>query len=129
MNGRLLMNGSFKLFRSDLRDNREGVKTVFKNECGNVLCPAQKRESLLVYYARGDGKSIMAKFNFVQVDYSIPMAAGGISWLCEFVRLFTRCPIVETHVLRDHSDQVNHVAFSNNGRMFSTCSKDGFVRV
>ena len=57
------------------------------------------------------------------------MAPGGVSWLGEFIRLFTRCPLVEAEVLRDHSDQVNHVSFSNNGKMFSTCSKDGFIRV
>lgn len=28
-----------------------------------------------------------------------------------------------------HSHQVLHVSFSHNGRMFATCSKDGFVHV
>lgn len=28
-----------------------------------------------------------------------------------------------------HSHQVLHVSFSHNGRMFATCSKDGYVHV
>lgn len=28
-----------------------------------------------------------------------------------------------------HSHQVLHVSFSHNGRMFATCSKDGFVHI
>lgn len=38
-------------------------------------------------------------------------------------------PLVLTEVLTEHSHQVLHVSFSNNGKLFSTCSKDGFVIV
>lgn len=37
--------------------------------------------------------------------------------------------MVLTDILTDHSHQVLHVSFSHNGKMFATCSKDGFVIV
>lgn len=37
--------------------------------------------------------------------------------------------MVLTEVLTQHTHQVLHVSFSNNGKMFSTCSKDGYVIV
>ncbi|XP_076171918.1 F-box and WD repeat domain containing 5 isoform X2 [Ptiloglossa arizonensis] len=35
----------------------------------------------------------------------------------------------ETEVLKGHSHQVLHVSFSHNGKMFATCSKDGYIFV
>lgn len=37
--------------------------------------------------------------------------------------------MILTDVLQVHAHQVLHVSFSHNGKMFSTCSKDGFVIV
>lgn len=54
---------------------------------------------------------------------------GSTSWKDEYVRLCDNVPIVLTEVLTDHSNQVLHVSFSNNGKMFATTSKDGFVKV
>jgi F-box and WD-40 domain protein 5 len=38
-------------------------------------------------------------------------------------------PIVLTEILTEHSHQVLHVSFSNNGKMFATTSKDAYVKV
>jgi len=38
-------------------------------------------------------------------------------------------PLIETEVLKEHSHQVLHVSFSHNGKMFATCSKDGYILV
>lgn len=38
-------------------------------------------------------------------------------------------PIVLTEVLTKHTHQVLHVSFSNNGKMFATSSKDGWIVV
>jgi len=37
--------------------------------------------------------------------------------------------MVESEVIEEHRDQVLHVAFSHNGKMISSCSKDGYVKV
>lgn len=50
-------------------------------------------------------------------------------WHSEYKRLVDNVPMILTEVLTDHTHQVLHVSFSNNGKMFSTCSKDGFVIV
>lgn len=46
------------------------------------------------------------------------------SWLLEFQRLYSQTPIVESQVLTEHQDEVLHVAFSHNGRLFASSSKD-----
>ena len=53
----------------------------------------------------------------------------GACWRGEYRRLHYRTVSVESEVLKDHRDQVLHVAFSHDGRLFSTCSKDGYVKV
>lgn len=55
--------------------------------------------------------------------------AGKTSWLGEFKRLAYHTPLIETEVLKEHSHQVLHVSFSHNGKMFATCSKDGYILV
>lgn len=55
--------------------------------------------------------------------------AGAESWRAEYRRLTNNVPMVMTDVLTFHSHQVLHVSFSHNGKMFATCSKDGFVIV
>lgn len=54
---------------------------------------------------------------------------GKTSWLEEFKRLAYHIPLVETETLREHSHQVLHVSFSHNGKIFATCSKDGYILV
>lgn len=55
---------------------------------------------------------------------------GAGSWYNEYKRLTYNIPMVLTDELEcAHSHQVLHVSFSHNGRMFATCSKDGFVHV
>lgn len=54
---------------------------------------------------------------------------GADSWYNEYKRLTFNIPMVLTDELDAHSHQVLHVSFSHNGRMFATCSKDGFVIV
>lgn len=70
------------------------------------------------------GKSYFLCFNCL-----ISVFAGAVSWYSEYERLTTNIPLVETEVLEGHSHQVLHVAFSHNGEMFATCSKDGYVIV
>lgn len=54
---------------------------------------------------------------------------GKTSWFEEFKRLAYHTPLIETEVLNHHSHQVLHVSFSHNGKMFATCSKDGYILV
>lgn len=55
---------------------------------------------------------------------------GAETWYNEYKRLTYNIPMVLTDELQDaHSHQVLHVSFSHNGRMFATCSKDGYVLV
>lgn len=69
-------------------------------------------------------KYFQAEFN---VDPSIPLKRGAESWRAEYRRLTSNVPMVLTDILTSHSHQVLHVSFSHNGKMFATCSKDGFV--
>ncbi|KDR15186.1 F-box/WD repeat-containing protein 5 [Zootermopsis nevadensis] len=67
-------------------------------------------------------------YNF-KIDPSIKIAPGKTSWLAEYKRLSYHTPVVQTEVLKEHSHQVLHVSFAHNGKMFATCSKDGYVLV
>lgn len=55
--------------------------------------------------------------------------AAAVSWFREFRRLFDCIPCVEVQTLREHTDQVLHLAFSHRGHRFSSCSKDCTVKV
>ncbi|XP_031624368.1 F-box/WD repeat-containing protein 5 [Contarinia nasturtii] len=65
-----------------------------------------------------------------KVDKSIALKPGAESWYKEYKRLTYNIPMVLTDDLQfAHAHQVLHVSFSHNGRMFATCSKDGFVHI
>ncbi|XP_067139924.1 F-box/WD repeat-containing protein 5 [Centruroides vittatus] len=51
------------------------------------------------------------------------------SWLSEYKRLTYCTPVVETEILTLHTDQVLHVNFSHDGKLFASSSKDGYVKV
>lgn len=57
------------------------------------------------------------------------MAPGMSSWRSEFKRLIYHTPAIESEVMHEHKDQVLHVSFAHNGRLFATTSKDGFIKV
>ncbi|XP_064458701.1 F-box/WD repeat-containing protein 5-like [Ornithodoros turicata] len=63
-----------------------------------------------------------------KVDHSIPPLNGAL-WRNEYSRLSYEAPVLETEVLREHTHQVLHVSFSHNGHYFSSCSKDGHVKL
>lgn len=54
---------------------------------------------------------------------------GQTSWYEEYKRLTYHAPLVETEVLKSHTEPVLYVTFSHNGEYFVTCSMDGFVLV
>ncbi|KAL6449152.1 hypothetical protein ACFW04_000678 [Cataglyphis niger] len=64
-----------------------------------------------------------------KIDPDVGIMPGKTSWLGEFKRLAYHTPLIETEVLKEHSHQVLHVSFSHNGKMFATCSKDGYILV
>ncbi|XP_077267702.1 F-box and WD repeat domain containing 5 isoform X2 [Temnothorax americanus] len=64
-----------------------------------------------------------------KIDPDVGIVPGKTSWLGEFKRLAYHTPLIETEVLKEHSHQVLHVSFSHNGKMFATCSKDGYILV
>jgi len=51
------------------------------------------------------------------------------SWRAEVERLMTQVPSVCVATLQEHGDEVLDVAFSNDGALFSTCSRDAHVIV
>ncbi|XP_019643356.1 PREDICTED: F-box/WD repeat-containing protein 5-like isoform X1 [Branchiostoma belcheri] len=63
------------------------------------------------------------------VSRTIPMAPLKTSWRSEFRRLHFLSPVALTETLKEHTDQVLHVSFSHNGKMFASSSKDGFIKV
>uniref|UniRef100_A0A336MXS8 CSON008899 protein n=1 Tax=Culicoides sonorensis TaxID=179676 RepID=A0A336MXS8_CULSO len=70
-----------------------------------------------------------------QKDFGLPinkkvgLKPGAETWYSEYKRLIYNVPMVLTDVLNGHSHQVLHVSFSHSGKLFCTCSKDGFVIV
>lgn len=54
---------------------------------------------------------------------------GSEDWKQEYERLVDNVPIVLTEILTEHSHQVLHVSFSNNGKMFATTSKDAYIKI
>ena len=52
---------------------------------------------------------------------SIPL---NTSWKYEYERLVDRVPRKNIQVLKGHSDEVVHIAYSNDGSEFVSCSKD-----
>ncbi|XP_071948006.1 F-box/WD repeat-containing protein 5-like [Antedon mediterranea] len=64
-----------------------------------------------------------------KIDTSIKLPKNQQSYRREFKRLAYHTPKVQCQVLREHTDQVLHVSFSHNGKMFSSCSKDGTIKV
>lgn len=57
------------------------------------------------------------------------MAVAALSWYREFKRLYDCIPCVEVQTLKEHHDQVLHLAFSHRGHRLSSCSKDCTVKV
>ncbi|XP_055859282.1 F-box/WD repeat-containing protein 5 [Episyrphus balteatus] len=62
-----------------------------------------------------------------KTDHSIRIKPGSDSWKSEYKRLACNIPFVLSQKLKGHTHQVLHVSFSHNGKMFATCSKDGYV--
>ena len=60
---------------------------------------------------------------------SIPMSPEKQSWVEEYKRLLYHTPCIESEVFKEHKDEVLHVSFSHNGKMFATTSKDSSVKV
>lgn len=65
----------------------------------------------------------------VLTDCFVFVVSASVSWYGEFRRLFDCIPCVEVQTLREHCDQVLHLAFSHRGHRFSSCSKDCTVKV
>ena len=64
-----------------------------------------------------------------KIDRFLPLLPGQSSYFREYRRLKCRVPCHQVQVLREHTDQVLHVSFSHNGKMFASCSKDGTIKV
>lgn len=63
------------------------------------------------------------------ISRTVPLAPGKQSWVQEYKRLLYHTPFVESEVIKEHTDEVLHVSFSHNGKMFATASEDGFIMV
>lgn len=61
-------------------------------------------------------------FNGKRDNIELPMKSS--SWFSEFQRLHQNTPLVEGQVLKEHTDEVLHVAFSHDGELLASSSKD-----
>ncbi|XP_040053858.2 F-box/WD repeat-containing protein 5 [Gasterosteus aculeatus] len=68
-------------------------------------------------------------YSYYRIPRSVPRHPAAASWYREFRRLFDCIPCVEVQTLREHTDQVLHLAFSHKGHRFSSCSKDCTVKL
>jgi len=65
-------------------------------------------------------------------DYRLQVSrlgGPGRCWKEEYRKLADDTPSVLSEQLTTHSDEVLHVTFSNSGKFFVTCSKDGLIIV
>ena len=67
--------------------------------------------------------------HFDSIDSSVERPVDSFGYREEAKRLIYHSPRHLCETLSQHTDQVLHVAFAHNGKLFSSCSKDGFVRV
>ncbi|XP_062268942.1 F-box/WD repeat-containing protein 5 [Platichthys flesus] len=68
-------------------------------------------------------------YSYYRIPRYVPRHPAAVSWYREFRRLFDCIPCVEVQTLREHTDQVLHLAFSHRGHRFSSCSKDCTVKL
>ncbi|XP_065322086.1 F-box/WD repeat-containing protein 5-like [Gordionus sp. m RMFG-2023] len=79
-------------------------------------------------------------YKLIKKGYFLKIKLGALSWREEFIRLYYEVPLIQlkdpyvndkenNKYLLKHKDQVLHVNFSHDGKMFATCSKDGFIKV
>ncbi|RWS11666.1 F-box/WD repeat-containing protein 5-like protein [Dinothrombium tinctorium] len=68
-------------------------------------------------------------FSDFNIDSAIEKPEHAITYKSEYKRLYYKSPVIECDTLHEHTNQVLHVTFSHCGRLFSTCSKDGNVKV
>uniref|UniRef100_A0A8B9HPQ7 F-box and WD repeat domain containing 5 n=1 Tax=Astyanax mexicanus TaxID=7994 RepID=A0A8B9HPQ7_ASTMX len=68
-------------------------------------------------------------YSYYRIPRTVPRHPAAVSWYREFKRLYDCIPCVEVQTLREHHDQVLHLAFSHRGHRFSSCSKDCTVKV
>ncbi|KAM9820462.1 F-box/WD repeat-containing protein 5 [Neosynchiropus ocellatus] len=68
-------------------------------------------------------------YSYYRIPRCVPRHPAAVSWFREFQRLFDCIPCVEVQTLKEHSDQVLHLAFSHQGHRFSSCSKDCTVKL
>ena len=57
----------------------------------------------------------------------IKLPNSSSSWFAEFQRIHAKTPFVESQVIKEHTDEVFHVAFSHDGQLLASSSKDGSV--
>uniref|UniRef100_A0A8C1DBF4 F-box and WD repeat domain containing 5 n=2 Tax=Cyprinus carpio TaxID=7962 RepID=A0A8C1DBF4_CYPCA len=68
-------------------------------------------------------------YNYYCIPRTVPRHPAAVSWYREFKRLYDCIPCVEVQTLKEHHDQVLHLAFSHRGHRFSSCSKDCTVKL
>lgn len=68
-------------------------------------------------------------YDYYRIPRNVPRHPAAMSWYTEFQRLYDWIPCVEVQTLKEHQDQVLHLAFSQKGHLFSSCSKDCTVKL
>uniref|UniRef100_A0A6I8PB50 F-box and WD repeat domain containing 5 n=1 Tax=Ornithorhynchus anatinus TaxID=9258 RepID=A0A6I8PB50_ORNAN len=68
-------------------------------------------------------------YRYYHVDQDVPRHPAAVSWYEEFRWLTDIIPCVEVQTLREHSDQVLHLSFSQKCFLFASCSKNCTIKI
>ncbi|XP_043275210.1 F-box/WD repeat-containing protein 5 isoform X2 [Venturia canescens] len=114
-----MTNKAFRMLSLLAHPPRTGTKTII----AGTVCKQWNRVSKDEFL----WKDLF--YRTYKIEPTVGIIPGKTSWLSEFKRLTYHTPLLETEVQKEHCHQVLHVSFSHNGKMFATCSKDGYILV
>ncbi|ESP05264.1 hypothetical protein LOTGIDRAFT_152090 [Lottia gigantea] len=81
------------------------------------------------FYEIGNDECLWRNLTFREWGPECTKAPFVNTWLEEYKHLHCHAPVMLSEELCEHSDEIFHISFSHNGKLFTTTGKDGSVKV